>query len=223
MARLIPPLLGPRTVVVPFQNGVEAPALLAEAVPARQVAGGVAYISASIVQPGHIRHVGKFASLRVGALDPSQADALARLGEAGRRAADVVGHVDRDARALWEKFVFLVALSGLTAVSRQPIGVVRADPDLRAALVAAMRETVAVAHAHGVTLSEDLVDTHLATVDRLPADVKASMAHDLDKGKPLEAPWLSGGVARLGAAAGVDTPVNRTLYAALKPYLNGRQ
>jgi 2-dehydropantoate 2-reductase len=59
-------------------------------------------------------------------------------------------------------------------------------------------------------------------LDSLHADMKTSMQHDLEAGRPLEAPWLCGAVVRMSAAVGLDAPVNRTIYAALKPYLNGR-
>ena len=122
---------------------------------------------------------------------------------------------------LWEKFVFLVAMSGATALARQPIGVVRADADLRAVLAASMVETVAVAAAQGVAFDEKFVDRQLAFVDGLPAQMRSSMLNDLVAGNRLEAPWLAGAVVRMAAAVGLPAPVNSTIYAALKPYLGG--
>jgi 2-dehydropantoate 2-reductase len=120
------------------------------------------------------------------------------------------------------KFVFLIALSGLTAVTRQPIGVIRADPDLRATLETAMREAWTVGRARGIALPDDFVASQMVFADGLPAEMKASMLHDLDAGNRLEAPWLSGAVARMAKEAGIAAPVNATLYAALKPYCAGR-
>jgi 2-dehydropantoate 2-reductase len=101
------------------------------------------------------------------------------------------------------------------------VGVIRSDPDLRATMAAAMREIVAVAAAERVALGEGFVDRQLAFLDGLPAEMRSSMQNDLAAGNRLEAPWLSGGVARKGAAACVATPVNATIYAALKPYVEG--
>ncbi len=221
-SRLLPPLVGPDTVVVPFQNGIEASSVLAQAVPAACVAGGVAYISAHIAEPGVVRHVGMHAQLRVGPLVAAQAPRLRAFVDACT-AAGIEAHYTDDIRlALWEKFVMLVGLSGLTALARQPIGVVRADPDLRAALVAAMRETSEIARAEGVALAADFVESRMKLVDAMQPDMRASMAHDLEVGKPLEAPWLAGAVARLGASHRVPVPVNATIWAAMKPYLAGR-
>jgi 2-dehydropantoate 2-reductase len=59
--------------------------------------------------------------------------------------------------------------------------------------------------------------------ETLPFEMKASMLHDLEAGGKLEAPWLCGAVARMAREAGLDTPVNRAAFAALKPLINGSE
>ena len=121
----------------------------------------------------------------------------------------------------WEKFAFLVALSSATAVSRSPLGVVRADPELRWLFEEAMRETWRLGRARGVKLDEDFVETRLEFAQSLPHEMRASMLHDLESGGRLEAPWLCGAVARMSREAGLDAPVNRAVFAALKPFIDG--
>ncbi len=87
----------------------------------------------------------------------------------------------------------------------------------------AMRETYRLARARGVDVPEDYVGGRVAFLDTLPAEMRASMAHDLEAGNRLEAPWLCGAVAKMSAEAGIDAPVNRAIYAALKPFVNGSQ
>jgi 2-dehydropantoate 2-reductase len=108
-------------------------------------------------------------------------------------------------------------------MARAPLGVVRADPDLRRLFEQAMRETWTLARARGIKLADDFIETRMKHMDSLPAEMKASMAHDLDAGGKLEAPWLCGAVARMAREAGVAAPVNETVFAALKPFLNGKQ
>ena len=215
------PLLGPGSVAVPFQNGVESIERLGAIIGAGRVMGGVAYIAARIAAPGVIEHTGTMARLQFGALEPRQqaaADALL----AACRGAGIDADTTADIRqALWMKFVFLVALSGMTAATRKPIGVIRADTDMRAAFEASMRETCALARARGIVLPNDFVAERMRFGDGLPAAMKASMAHDLEAGNRLEAPWLGGAVARMAKEAGIDAPVNATLYAAVKPYCGG--
>jgi 2-dehydropantoate 2-reductase len=220
-ARYVAPAVAPDGIVIPFQNGVESHLMLRRALGEDRVAGGVAQISANIKAPGVIEQVGPFARLRVGAFSPAQEGRVRAFADAGAAAKIDVEMVADIERALWEKFVFLVAMSGVMALARQPMGVVRSDPDLRAALVAALEESVAVARARHVALDGAVVATTMKLVDALPPGMRASMLNDLMRGNRLEAPWLAGAVARMARDAGLAAPVNATIYAALKPYLDG--
>jgi len=220
-AAQVQPLVARGGVVIPFQNGVDSADMLMRVLGASRVLGGVAYIAASIRSPGVVGHVGSMARLRVGAFDRSLADRAQAFVDACR-AARIDAEVAPDIRrALWEKFVLLAALSGVTCLARQPVGSVRDDPDLHATFAAAMRETVAVATAQGVLLASDFVAGQLRVFDGLPAEMRSSMLNDLVAGRRLEAPWLCGRVAELAAQKGIAAPVNATIYAGLKPYLNG--
>ena len=221
-AAAVKPLLAAGGVVIPFQNGVESIERVGAVVGAAQVMGGVAYIAAKIAEPGVIAHTGTMARLRFGPTEAQQqpaADALLAACKDAGIDAELVADIRQ---ALWMKFVFLVALSGMTAATRQPIGVIRADPDLRATFEAAMREAWSVGRARGIALPDDFVASQMAFGDGLPAEMRASMLHDLEAGNRLEAPWLSGAVARMAREAGSAAPVNATLYAAVKPYCAGR-
>jgi 2-dehydropantoate 2-reductase len=220
--RDLAPSIGAHTVVIPFQNGVEAVDLLGESIPRERIAGGVAYIAATIREPGVIETTGKMAKLRFGPMLETQRPALEAL-KAACRAAGVDADITLDIRrTLWEKFVFLNALSGVTAVSRRPVGVIRADPDLRATMEASMFETLRLAHANGVALPEGFIAAQMQFLDTLSPAMCSSMQNDLAAGNRLEAPWLCGAVARMYAARGSAAPVNRTLYAALKPFIDGK-
>ncbi len=219
--RAVASLVAEGGVVIPFQNGVDATDLVGKIVGSGRVQGGVAYIAATIRAPGIVAHTGTMARLVVGAFAEGNAEAAALFCEAcaaagidAERAADI-------RRALWEKFCFLAAMSGCTAVARQPVGVVRGDPDLRAAFLAALTEAWTLGRARGVALADDYVSTQTAFVDGLPAQMRSSLLNDLVAGNRLEAPWLSGAVARMAAESGVPAPVSATLYAALKPYVDG--
>jgi 2-dehydropantoate 2-reductase len=221
VARQLAPVAG-NALIVSTQNGVDAPEILAQHLTRARIAPGVAHIAAVIKAPGVIAHNGNFARLRVGtrAGGPSvvEVDALVDAGKAS--GIDIARSDDID-RTLWEKFVFLVALSGVTCLARQPVGVVRSHPQLRATLLASMQETAAVAAARSVQLEPEYAAAQMGFIDGLPETMRSSMLNDLTAGRKLEAPWLAGAVVRMGEAAQVATPVNRTLYAALEPYLLG--
>ena len=123
----------------------------------------------------------------------------------------------RQAPELWRKFLFIAPVSGLGAVTRAPIGVLRSRPDTREQLERAMREVLAVARAHGVGLPDDAVEETLAFTDSLPEDGTTSMQRDIVAGRPSELESQSGAVVRLGREQGVATPVHDSIYQALLP------
>jgi len=213
-ARKLKPLLHERTKVIAFQNGVYAPEALKKAIGEKHVVTGVAYIATSVSAPGVVTHTGTMQRLQVGPAAQAFADACKAAGVNIEIADDIE-------RARWEKFVFLVGISSATAVARAALGVVRADPDLRWLLENSMRETWRLARKRGIALPDDFIEARMKHVDSLHAEMKASLLHDLEAGKPLEAPWLCGAVARMSAEDGLDAPVNRGVYAALKPFVNG--
>jgi len=222
-AERLRPIVGRHTVVIPFQNGVESIERLGKIFPRGQVLGGSAYIATRVAAPGVIEHTGTMAGVEFGALEPSQR-APAEAFLAACQGAGINAKLSDDiVRVIWQKFIFLVGLSGATAVARAPLGTVRSDPELRWLFEQAMRETWRLARARGVAVPDDFVDGRLAFAQTLPAEMRASMAHDLEAGGRLEAPWLCGAVARMSAEAGLDAPVNRAIYAALKPYVDGSQ
>jgi 2-dehydropantoate 2-reductase len=221
-AECVRPLVEKGGVVIPFQNGVESIARIGKVLGVQRVMGGAAYIAARIGEPGVIVQNGAIARLRFGTTQPSQrkpAEAFLAACKDAKVDAELADDIER---VLWEKFVLLVAISATTAVTRKTIGVVRADADLRWLLETVMRETWLVGRKRGVALADDLVAKTLAQADSFTPDMRASMAADLEAGGRLEAPWLSGAVARMAREVGIEAIANRAVYAALKPYENGR-
>ena len=218
---LLPPLVGPRTVVVGFQNGVETVGTLTRAVGAPHTAGGVSYVSAVIAEPGVIRHTA-MDHLIFGMPDGSPSPQLESLLEACRPAGFQVT-LSRDITVdIWTKFVRISVFSAMTAVTRSPIGVIVNDPELLEMLKAAARETLAVAHARGVRVAGTIDEDVAVAYKALPPQAKASMLEDLERGRRIELPWLSGAVVRLGREVGVPTPIHSFISTVLKPYVNGR-
>lgn len=216
------PMVGPETAVVSFQNGVEAVDRISAAFGRERTLGGVANIAAVIEQPGVIRHTGTMAGLTFGELDGSLSRRVQSLAAACEKAGITHKASDDIHKAIWEKYVFLVAASSMTSLTRLPLGPVREDPDTRALMAQIMSEVAAVGRAKGVALDADLVDRLLARLDGLPRVMVASMLGDLERGNRLELPWLAGGVVALGKETGVATPANQFIYAALKLYAGGR-
>jgi 2-dehydropantoate 2-reductase len=221
-AQAVKPLLDADTAVVSFQNGVVKDDILRQALGAAHVVGGLCYIAATIAQPGLIRHSGTLQKLVFGEYDGSLSPRVRQFRDACAGSGIDTEVSDQIEREIWEKFVFLVGLSGTTSLARTPIGPIRSHPRSRAFLHDVMEEVVQVARAQGVPLPPDYADQRLAFTDTVPAGMTSSMHHDLEQGNRLEVPWLSGDVAGRGTRLGVATPCNRAISDILSVHSEGR-
>lgn len=222
-AKSLPPLLKPGAAVIALQNGVDAEERLGRLIGDAYVMGGVAEISAAISEPGVIRQVSEYKRIRFGEMD-GRMSARGEAILAAFQAAGLDATFTQDIqKALWTKFVMLAAMSGLTSAARATFGALRGDPETRALMAAAVGEAVAVGRAKGVDLGPDAVPRTLAWIETLPAQGRASMAIDLERGNRLELPWLSGAVVRLGKELGVPTPVHAFICAILKLHQEGKK
>jgi 2-dehydropantoate 2-reductase len=212
------PMLGPETVVVPLENGVEAADQLAQVAGPERVAMGLCRIISAIAAPGVIRHVGADPYIAFGFAD-GRADArLVALRERFARARGVTAEIPTDIEvAIWRKFLLIVTFSGICAVTRAPIGAVRSLPETRALLEQSLAEVYELGRSRGVALTQAALDAALAFMDGLPPEATASMQRDILNGRPSELESQSGAVVRLGEASGVETPLHRFIYRSLLP------
>jgi 2-dehydropantoate 2-reductase len=208
----------PSSIVIPLQNGMEAPAELAAVLGPGRVAGGLCRIVAEAIGPGEIDHYWAEPSIAFGELDPlPNGERLEELRDAFT-SAGVRCDIPRDiAAAMWEKFLFITPWGSLGAVTRLPIGLLRSAPDSRARLVAALEEVTQVARAEGKAFREEAVAKTLAILDGLPAETTSSMQRDIMAGRPSELEAQTGAVVRFGQKTGVPTPIHDAIYAELSP------
>jgi 2-dehydropantoate 2-reductase len=217
-ARAMRPLLRADTIVLPLQNGVEAPEQLAAEIGWERVVPGLCRLVAYLAAPGFIRHAGMTPRIEFGERDGRASARVDALVTAFERCVGVSVVVPPDVvAALWEKFLFIAPFSGVGAVARRPAGALRGVPETRALLQGAMQEVFEVARARGVRIGEDAVARTMGFVDALPADATASMQRDVMEGRASELESQVGAVVRLGRAAGVATPIHAFLHASLLP------
>lgn len=216
-AHAIRPMVGPQTVVIPLQNGVEAPSQLASVLGAERVLGGLCGTFSWKAGPGRIRSIGEANFVKFGELDRRPSARTERLREAFARAG-VTAEIPADIHAaLWEKFLFVVPFGGVGAVTRAPVGVLRSMPETRALLEQGMREILAVARASQIALPDGVVEKTMAFVDRLAPGATTSLQRDIADGKPSELEAWNGAVVRLGRAAGTAVPLHEFIYCSLLP------
>jgi 2-dehydropantoate 2-reductase len=216
------PLVGSKTRVITLQNGVDSVERLAPMLGHDATIGGATYVVAKIAKPGVIRHTGTMAKVHCGRLDRRPDAVLAGYVQEIKAANIDITLADHMLLDIWKKFVLLSGTSGITASTRQPLGVIRDDEDMRAFFRKLMHETIAVGRAAGVEFPLEFPAELDRSVATFPPTMKASMANDLDAGNRLELDWLAGKVVTLGRKYGIPTPAQEAVYAILKPYRMGR-
>ncbi|HZD29406.1 MAG TPA: 2-dehydropantoate 2-reductase [Xanthobacteraceae bacterium] len=215
-------LVGPNTRVITLQNGVDSVERLAPILGDKATIAGTTYVVTNIARPGVIRHTGTVAKIHCGRLD-GRPDAVLEGYVEQMKAAGIDITATRDMLLeIWKKFVLLSGTSGITASTRQPLGVIRDDADMRTFFFRLMHETMAVGRAAGVVFPADFPTELERSVARFSPMMKASMANDLHADKRLELDWLAGKVVALGRKYGIPTPGQEAVYAILKPYRMGR-
>ena len=221
-ARQIAPLVSDSTTVLSIQNGIEHPRRLAEIVGEEAVLPGVVIISATVEQPGTIRHVAGPALIQLGDIGVPRPERLAQVASVFQDAGvPIETHIDLRPK-LWFKFGLIAAMSGVTALTRLTLAHIFAVPETRQFFREVIDEVMLVAGASGVEMAASTPDDIIAMLEaQRPMMEYGSMAYDLFAGRRLEIETLNGSVARLGQQLGVATPMNQAITAALLPYKDG--
>ena len=215
------PIIGDQTSVLTLQNGVESSSELAKFFGEKAVLGGTIYIACHLSKPGLVQHFGQKSHIIFGEHFKSKSKRLEQIQSAFSKTslkATISNDIETE---IWKKFIGLVALSGVTTISRLPIRTLLANPHSASLIENLMRETLLLARAMGINLSEAVIDNHKQFFKSVSPQMTSSMFQDLNDGRRLELEWLSGGVVRMSKKLGLSAPKNETIYAALKLYENG--
>ena len=217
--RAIAPLLAPESVILTLQNGIDNGERLSAAYGAERVMIGSAYLEGRISAPGVVTQAGPGAASfgeRATGITPRGQTLLALFRQAGWR----VELLPNMTGMLWKKFAYLSGSAGVCAATGCAYGELRAVPETRALIRAAIAETLAVGSAAGAPLEPDSLEWSMQALDNFPATGMASLAKDFAENRPVELEGLTGTVIRMGQQYRVPTPVNDALYAVLKPRAN---
>lgn len=221
---LLPPLMGPDTIVLSPQNGVDNEDRIAQVVGEEHVLGSIAFIVTAISEPGVVAHTAGPGRITFGELAGGSSERAELLDQTFERAGIAHMRVDTIRATLWEKFIGICAYSGVTSLTRLPIGPIFATPETRALFLGTLREVDAIGRACGIDIPQNLAQEMFEGMEALANDqpwASSSMHHDLKEGRPLELESLNGTAVRLGREHGVPTPICSVIHAALKPYAAG--
>ena len=216
-ARAMKPLAGSNATVLPLQNGVDAVSQLVDELGSDKVIGGLCRIVSFVVEPGHIRHAGFTPSIIIGELDNRRSNRIERIEQMFTHAGVEISVAADIQVALWMKFLFIASFSGVGAIANAPAGVTRKDPKWRSQILLAMKEIYELAHARGIKLPSDSINTAMANVDALPEDATSSMQRDIAAGRPSELESQNGAVVRMAREVAIEVPTHELIYQTLRP------
>jgi len=217
-AKAMKPMMDANTLVIPLQNGVEAPGQLVEVLGKDQVLGGLCAIIAFLKAPGHIKHIGANPLIRFGHIDRHADPRVNALSEIFNRCHGVKSSIPIDIRvAMWQKFMLITAWSGVGAITRAPIGVLLKLAETRQMLIDALEEIYQLALAHDISLPPDSVEKTIKTLESFPQNSTTSMQRDIAEGSPSELDVQNDAVVRLADEVGLPVPVNRFILHSLRP------
>ena len=213
------PLMGHETSVITLQNGVESHEQLGAVLGPSNILPGAYWASSHILSPGVIGEDVP-AQISFGEIDDTDSLRSPDIRKVFRDAG-IKTEISLDPlQVLWEKFIVLSALAGITSAAQTRPKELLKYPDARAMFCNAMEESLAVGLAKGINLPDNLVQDSLKYIDSLP-DFQNSMHGDYEAGRATELEALSGAVIRLGKQIGVKTPVHEFLYSVLLPHKDG--
>jgi len=216
-AEAVKPMIGPQTVVLPLQNGLEAPSQLSEILDSQHVLGGLCGLFCYVAGPGHIVHAGTDPFVKFGELDNRRSQRVEKLLDLFTNAG-VNAEIPPDIRvAMWMKFMLITVISGMGAITRSPAGIWRSLPETRQMAEHSLQEIIAVAAANDISLPQNALQTTIAFYNGLVPQSTASLQRDVMEGRPSELEAQIGAVVRFGQEADVFTPLFSFIYHSLLP------
>jgi 2-dehydropantoate 2-reductase len=216
-AEAIRPVVGPETVVLSLQNGIDAAERIGNGIGMEHVIGGATWLSSAVETPGVIKQVSEFRRIVFGELAGGRSERIQSIFEVLNSTGITVEISENIQKVLWTKFVFISAASAFGSLTRLPMGEYRSIPETRSLLTSLMREVEALARAQGISLEPDVVEKSLEFVDDAAPHIKPSMQLDVESGHQTELESMVGVIGRRGRELGVPTPVADFVYGALLP------
>jgi len=214
----IAPAVGPATAIVPMLNGMRHLDRLDERFSAGRVLGGLCAIAATIGDGGRIEHLNKMHRLAFGLREGQASAHAAPFAELLGRANFDGTQSDVILLEMWEKFVLLASLAGMTCLMRAPVGAIVATQDGEALMGEMIGECSAVATASGYSPRAPFLARGRAVLTERNSTFTASMLRDIERGGPTEGDHILGDLLRRARALGVPAPLLRTAVCHVEAY-----
>ena len=216
-AEAIKSAVGPQTVVLSLQNGVDAAERIGKVIGLEHVIGGATWLSSAVEAPGLIKQISEFRRIVFGELGGDRSERIQSIYEVLNHTGITVEISQNIKKILWTKFVFIAAASSIGSLTRLGMGDYRSISETRGLLSSIMQEVESLANAQGIILDPDVVQKSLEFTDNAAPHIKPSMQLDVESGRRTELESMVGVIGRKGRELGVPTPVADFVYASLLP------
>lgn len=212
----IAPAVGPETAILPLLNGLRHFELLDERFGADQVLRGLCSIAVRLDSDGAIEHMSEMHALRFGEIDDRRTSRIEAI-EALMQGCKFDGRASFSIQqAVWEKWVMLASLAGMTCLMHANVGQIVVAPEGRVLMLDTIDECAAIAAAHGYAPRQHVLDGTRTILTEPGSRAKASMLRDLEQGGKVEADHILGDLIARGAKHGIAAPLLRAAHASLK-------
>lgn len=212
------PAIGANTAILPLLNGMRHLDLLDARFGAAHVLGGQCVIPVTLDAEGVVRHLGTTHGLSFGERDGGRSERVERIAQAMSRARFDERLSTTVLQDMWDKWVFLASLAGITCLMRAPIGDIVAAPGGERATLDLLEDCRRVAHAHGHAPGDKALQRARSMLTEAGSTLSASMMRDLEQGGAVEADHVIGDLLARGETAGLELPTLRLAYTHLKAY-----
>lgn len=213
----IEPMVGPETVVLTLQNGIDNGDVLAEAFGRERVMAGVCFLQGRVRAPGVVEQLGQVGRVVFGEMGQGISPRGERLLELFQKGTWNVELSANAMGAIWRKFIYLAGTAGINAITQAPYGEMRNIPETRELISNSYQEIIDVANALKAPIGDGVLEWAMNSLDEFPSKGMASLAKDFRDGNRVEIEGITGAVIRLGKRAGVPTPITEMIYSLLKP------
>jgi 2-dehydropantoate 2-reductase len=209
--------VGPETMLLPYLNGMKHFDSLSDRFGAQHVLGGLAVISATLDADGIVQHLNQTHVLTFGELDGSDSGRVASVAEAFAGANVNAHSTTTIVQELWEKWVFIATLGGITSLMRGLVG------DIERAGAAGLAHALldecgAIAASQGHAPRPEVLERGRRLFTEPGSMLTASMMKDIERGAPIEGEHIVGDLLQRGERSSVETPLLRIAFAHLKTY-----
>ncbi|NRD78017.1 ketopantoate reductase family protein [Bacillus sp. BRMEA1] len=214
----IRPYVSDETTILPLLNGIRHYEKLAEEFGAEKVIGGLCFIETTLDQAGRVIQTSASHDIVFGERGGERTDRILKIEDAFSRTNvgfRLSNHVEQD---IWNKYMFISTMSGITTLFRSPIGPIREESNGRNLMAALLTEIISVMKSEGAPLSAEADTRFMKQIDGLDFSMKTSMQRDMEKLLPVEADHLHGYLLDIARKNGISVPVLEAVYANLKVY-----